>query len=602
MRSGTFKTLASPATASISKMKDLITGGKSIPHRESRHFFILLPGAEAGQNPPMSPLLTASPPKRSLVWIIGLLTMIHCLSGEEKPATPELWFYYPTNLQVAENLKPLEAVFRRAAAAGYTKVYLTDSKFCRLETVPQIYFKNAERVKELAAELHLEIVPGIFPIGYSEGLLYHNPNLIESLPVRDALFVVTKGEAHPVADPPVHFPDGGFRDPAQWDWHDPVVHLGDGTAHVSGAQGVNARIMKALTVAPFHQYHITVRIKTLNYNDKPLVLVLSPDTKDSLNHVDLDVKPTQDWKTYHVVFNSLEQTKVLVYFRAGYSGSTGEMWWDQPTIEEAGLLNIVRRDSAPLIVRTEDGKTLTEGKDFEPVADAKMGQVPWPGSYEVWHEPPLLKTALPDGTKLRISFNHAITTDQGKTSICLSDPQSIEILRDQARRVDALFHAKRYFMEHDEIRVMGWDNACAQRHLDSGAILADNIRTCTQIMKEVSPSATLYVWNDMFDPYHNAHDHYYLVKGNLAGSWEGLDSSVVIANWNSDKADKSLPWFANRGHHQLLAGYYDAPPERILNWLKTARNVNHVDAVMYTTWANHYSDLERFAEIVKSFH
>ena len=540
------------------------------------------------------------------VWLIGLLMLIGWPRAWSQPAspaaTPELWFYYSTNLQNEENLAPLEAVFRRAAAAGYTQVYLADSKFGRLDTVEQIYFKNAERVKQLATGLHLEIVPGIFPIGYSESLLSHDPNLVEALPVRDALFVVDKGEAHPVADPPVHFPEGGFRDPKQWDWLDPVVHFEDGVAHVSDAQGVNARVVKTFTVAPFHQYHISFRIKTLNYTARPVVLVLSPDLKFSLNQADLDVKPTQDWTTCHVVFNSLDQTRVVVFFRAGYTGSTGEIWWDQPVIEEAGLLNLVRRESAPLTVRTEDGKTLAEGADFQPVADPRMGQVPWPGAYEVWHEPPVLKTALPDGTRLRVSFEHAITTDRGKTTICLSEPKTVELLRDQAKRVDALFHAKRYFMEHDEIRVLGWDDADAARHLDSGALLADNIRTCTQIMKEVSPGATLYVWSDMFDPNHNAHDHYYLVKGNLAGSWEGLDPSVVIANWNSGQADKSLPWFANRGHHQLLAGYYDAPPEHILDWLKSAQGVKNIDAVMYTTWENNYDDLEHFAGTVKGFH
>ena len=538
------------------------------------------------------------------LWIIGLLTLIGYDAARSEPSspTPELWFYYSTNLAVTDNLPPLESVFRRAAAAGYTKVYLADSKFGHLGVQPQIYFQNAERLKKLADDLHLEIVPGIFPIGYSEGLLANDPNLVEALPVRDALFVVQKGEAHPVATPPVHFPEGGFRDPKEWDWHDPVVRLENGVAHVIGAQGVNARVVKSLKLSPFHQYHMSFRIKTLNYTANPLVQVLSSDTKDSLNYADLDVKQTQDWKTYHIVFNSLEQTKVMISFRAGYTGSTGEMWWDQPSIEEAGLLNIVRRESDPLIVRAEDGTTLTEGKDFEPVIDPKMGHAPWPGAYDVWHEPPILKTSLPDGTQLHVSFYHAITTNSGKVNICISEPQTIDVLRDQARRIVALFHSKRYFMEHDEIRVLGWDGADAARHLDSGAILADNIRTCTQIMKEASPDATLYVWSDMFDPNHNAHDHYYLVKGNLAGSWEGLDPAVVIANWKFEQPEKSLQWFSSRGHHQLLAGYYDAPPERILDWLRAAQSISTIDAVMYTTWENNYTDLERFAGLVRSFH
>jgi len=29
------------------------------------------------------------------------------------------------------------------------------------------------------------------------------------------------------------------------------------------------------------------------------------------------------------------------------------------------------------------------------------------------------------------------------------------------------------------------------------------------------------VWSDMFDPLHNAVDHYYAVKGSLKDSWKG---------------------------------------------------------------------------------
>ena len=78
----------------------------------------------------------------------------------------------------------------------------------------------------------------------------------------------------------------------------------------------------------------------------------------------------------------------------------------------------------------------------------------------------------------------------------------MELLRDQARRIEALWHPKRYFMEHDEIRVLGWDPADQKRNMDAGALLADNLRTCTKILGEVNPQAKLYVWSDMFDPFH----------------------------------------------------------------------------------------------------
>jgi hypothetical protein len=99
----------------------------------------------------------------------------------------------------------------------------------------------------------------------------------------------------------------------------------------------------------------------------------------------------------------------------------------------------------------------------------------------------------------------------------------------------------------------------------------------------------------MFDPYHNARDQYYLVRGDLSGSWEGLPDDVTIVNWNRGRAKESLPFFGKRGHSQILAGYYDHAPDSIRQWWGQARPEDRVDGVMYTTWRNNYSDLESFA-------
>jgi hypothetical protein len=72
---------------------------------------------------------------------------------------------------------------------------------------------------------------------------------------------------------------------------------------------------------------------------------------------------------------------------------------------------------------------------------------------------------------------------------------------------------------------------------------------------------------------------------------------MVIINWNSGKPDKSLPFFAGRGHRQVLAGYYDAPPEGIVRWLKAGQDVKGIEGAMYTTWQGKFDDLERFAEL-----
>jgi hypothetical protein len=251
-------------------------------------------------------------------------------------------------------------------------------------------------------------------------------------------------------------------------------------------------------------------------------------------------------------------------------------------------------------VNREGGETLQEGRDFERVVDPQMGNKPWKGAYDVWHEPPRIKTSLPDGTRLRVSYFHAVTVNDDQAMICPSEPRTVELLRDQARRVHEAWGAKGYMMSHDEIRVLNWCAACQSRHLDAGALLADNARTCVNILREVNPGGRIYVWGDMFDPNHNAHGDYYLVKGDLSGSWEGLDKEVIIVPWYFSKRNESLRWFADRGHQQVIAGYYDQRPEQIREWLEAAKKVKGVVGVMYTTWQQKYGDIEKFSQTARA--
>ncbi len=485
-----------------------------------------------------------------------------------------------------------------AAKAGYTHVQLTDSKFSRLNEMPQRYFHNVERLKRLAAELKLEIVPGVFPIGWSNALLARDPNLAEGLPVRDALFVVRNGEARLEPDPLVALP-ASFKNLKQWSWYDEFITADGEAAKMADPSGRNARVAKSVKLAPFRQYHISVRIKTRDFQGTPEIKVLAGDRQ--LQYNTLEIKPTQDWITYHTVFNSLDHVEAIIYFGA-WDGGKGVLSYSEPKLEEVGLLNVLRRPGAPLVVRREGdppSTSLVEGTDFERVADPHLGNSPYAGEYDVWHEPPTIRAKLPDGTRLRVSYYHPLVIYGGSVMIALAEPRTLELLRDQARRVHAAFGARAYFMQHDEIRLFNWDAASDRRGLDAGGALAANVRACSKILRDLDPDAQIYVWSDMFDPHHNAVPHYYLVRGSLVGSWEGLDPSVTIANWNFGHRDESLKFFAARGHHQMLAGYYDGPPEDIAKWLDAARKTPNVDAVMYTTWQGKYDDIERFAQIVQ---
>ncbi len=513
----------------------------------------------------------------------------------------EKWFYYPTNLLPDENIPKLETLWKRAAAAGYTHVLLADSKFGHLQDMvaPNFpnYFRNLERVKKIAADLKLEILPCLFPIGYSNDILGNDVNLIEAMPVKN-LPLVVKGGVAQVDDPSAPSLPSDFS--KKWSWKDNNLKSEDGALRVVDRGDSNSRVVQKVTLQPWREYHISVKVQTKDLKGSPEIKVNPDDAGDvSLNWNNLGTKPTQDWTEVHAVFNSEKYTAVSIYMGL-WGGGKGMLAWKEPKLEEVAFVNLTRRPGTPLTITTADGKPLVEGRDYEPLADPGLGATPWKGEYDTYHQPPMLRTKLPDGTKLLASYYHGATVYDHQATICLSEPKTYALLRDQAQRLVKAFGAKGYMMEHDEIRVMDWCEACQARHMTPGQMLADNVKRCAAILREVNPGGRIYVWQDMFDPNHNAvKGPYYLVNGPITGSWEGLDKDIIMVPWLFEKRDASLKFFADRGQKQVIAGYYDSDPANVAEWMASAKKVpGSVIGVMYTTWQNNYNDLEKFSQII----
>lgn len=510
----------------------------------------------------------------------------------------QFWIYKSTNLLVPAQVEETIQLLQRASKASYTHCLLTDSKFSRLDDLPKRYFEHAEKVRLAAEAAKIELVPAVFPVGYSNDLLHADPNLIEGLPVKDCEMVVNGGQAALVSDPSLKVKGGDFTNgQAGWSWKDESISFENGAATSRDPNGKNSRISQAIKLKPWRQYHISVRVRSKDYKGTPEIKVIGKNGK-ILNWDYLKVAATQDWKLHHVVFNSQEMTEASLYLGC-WDGTTGEMQWDDVIIEECPFVNLIRRGQAPLRVKTTDGKELKEGSDFEPLSDPLLGTQPYAGCYTVWHEPPVLKTKLPDGTKLLVSYYHGVTVHDDQACISVSEPKTLQLLKDQATRVHALWRAKGYFMSHDEIRVFNWGERPNPK--DAGALLAENASACVKILRELNPGGNIYVWGDMFDPNHNARNNYYLVNGDLKGSWEGLEKDVIMVPWAFERREKSMAFHAERGHRQIMAGFYDGPPEpNAEGWMASAKNHSGVTGIMYTTWRNDYSKLEQFIRAARA--
>lgn len=518
------------------------------------------------------------------------------------PSAPwELWLYVADNLQVAARVTALERLLGRAAAAGYTHLLLADSKFSRLGTVPDFYFEHVARIRAAAASNGVALVPAVFPIGYSNDLLFQDPDLAEGPPVRGVRFEVRGGIARPSSERPPVLRGGDGSNPAAWDWKDDSVAFEDGQVVIRPARGSNSRLVQRLELLPWRQYHLGFRVRSRDFRGPLEVKLLAGQPMRPLNFDHLGVEPSQDWRTHHVVFHSLEFDRATLYLGVWGQGA-GECRIDDLQLEETCLVNLIRRPGAPFRVRTETGRELREGTDFEPVQDPRMGRVHWPGDYEVYHEPPAihLRGDWPNGTVLRVDAQHVASVHDGQVMVDLAEPRVMELLEDQARRMHERFQAGAYLMSHDEIRVLGWSEAFRQRGRTPGELIGDNARAATAVLQRRAPGARVLVWSDMFDPHHNAvPGPYYLVNGSLERAWEGLDPSVVIMNWNHGRRDASLRFFAGRGHRQVIAAYYDNPLSEVDDWLASVRDQPGILGFMYTTWRSDYSQLEAFAARVR---
>ena len=589
------------------------------------------------------------------------LALVLC-SGNDRPveaaevavAPPpyhDRWLYCAVNLQVDRAVGELTALFDRAKRSGYTGILLADYKFQVLYRVPDNYYRNVEKVKAAAAKAGLELIPAVFSIGYSNGHLAKDPNLAEGLPVVDQPYVVKpaiepatrKGsiaaggpektgsyrlKAALDADPAAQLKNGSLEeargdqflkfsfqdDPGTATFADrSIFHDGRVSCRLEPGSDTktctspNVRLSQRITVRPRTPYLFSCWVKTRDLaptgSFQLLALGAAPGGRTLTFH-EAGLESTQDWKRIEVAFNSLEQREVNLY--AGYWGKgKGTIWIDELKLEELALVNVLRRAGCPLSITSADGRiTYKEGSDYEPVVDPGLGQTPWEGEFNFNHPGPAIRPMtggrIKNGDRLRVSWYHPIVTHGFQVMCCLSEPALDQVLRDQAKRINDLFHPKTFFMSHDEIRVANWCRACQERKLTPGQLLSENARRCTAILKSINPRARIVVWSDMFDPNHNAVDNYYLVNGSLKGSWEGLSRDVIVANWNGGKARESLTFFGDRGHRQIIAGYYDGDDlTNFQQWDSAAQGISGVIGFMYTTWQSKYGLLERYGEAMR---
>ena len=513
-----------------------------------------------------------------------------------RPGMAKRWLFVWRDMSDAKEVDRMIARFPRARADGYNAVAFSAN------VAPEKAAELKEAARENGLELVVMVMGGSRDHNYAEGLL------------ANALFRAHGTAATHQPDKATQVVNGDFEESkenhaARWGFQDDegvttfidhaVFHSGGASLRMENFtknEAAHARIEQPIKLIPHRQYHVSFWLKTENMVPaNPELKILTPDTKSFICFQTPRVTKTQDWTHYDLAFNSLDNTSALLYLGT-WNGKSGKMWWDDVKIEEVALVNVLRRPGCPVTVQSETGTLYAEGRDFAPVIDPALQP------YIAYHTPPdirlLPQTRIKEGELLRVSFYHPELVYEDRLTYCLSEPKIFADWKAEVIKVNDLLHPSAFLMQHDELRVINQCALCQSKHETPGELLAENVRKAAGIIRAVRPDAAIWVWSDMFDPFHNAVDNFYAVNGTLKGSWKGLDKEVGIVNWNGGAMGKNCAFFADLGLKQILSGYYDSDANgtAITQWQQNTKTVPGIVGAMYTTWENNYDAMDMWAE------
>jgi hypothetical protein len=537
------------------------------------------------------------------------------LDGQnQRKIYPDRWVYVSRSFNADEHVEEVREIAKTASEHGLTAIVLPGMDRISLG-LPE-YLERLRKVKAIADQYRLEIVPAGFNTGYGGAILDHNKNLAEGMLVKDALFVAQDGVARFVADSPAKLQNGGFEqfhadrftafekqdEPGRKTFVDTSIsHFGKASLRIENFGDTKAgiaRVAQEVRVTPYRCYRVSAWVKTEDAAPASLfsIKAIAPDGHDLSPFEPPAPAPTSGWRQVTTAFNSWDFDRIELNFGV-FEGIKGKVWVDDVNLEEVGLMNIVRREGTPLTVRDEaTGTVYEEGRDFAPVTDPNL-------DFQWTHEMPSIRflpaSRIRNGARLRVSYYHGTTIYNDQVSACPSEAQTYEIWKEQFPLIERYLSPRRYFLNVDEVRLFNRCAACRKRQMPAAEMLGKMTQWLYDQVRAVNPSAEVFVWSDMFDPNHNSNRQYYLVDGSLENTWVHLPKDMGIVVWYFEKRRESLDFFSSRGFRTIAGAYYDGDDlSNPQGWLEAMDSTPKAAGIMYTTWSSKYQLLAPFGDLV----
>lgn len=569
--------------------------------------------------------------------IASLLTLAALPAGARNVFTRRA-VYLPGNPLSAGFTAKSEEVMKRSSDAGYNMVWFDQAKI-----VPNLYLhKDAKTINALktlksrAESYGLKLCPCSH--GQTEpcwGSLKH----AEAMPVKGTRFLVAGTEAFAVADTLLSIPNAGFDEsrkphtPNLWNLYGGIIpgktafldsaeirpgSDGKASFRVENPPKRTKMMSRAIRVTPRRAYRVSLWIKTQEFSNPRDIGIevrgVDASPRELYRIRDHNgIAGTQGWQKESFDFNSLDHRLVQIRVAAtDLATVTGTVWFDDVSIEEVGLYEIVRRSTLPIVVRSEDGKTFREGTDYT------IGAGPEPKKGEQ------AKLIIPEGSGIqsvkhvRVDWYQLADMRRRLPAASYCHAEVWDEVQASANMISDVFgRPPAWYTKPGEWANAFWDPACQLQFKTAGEFMGAAWTGIINVIRKATQNWNVdtYVISDMVDPYHNGgHDVYFTVNGPTEGAWRTLDKGAIIMNWNEGKKLQTLrffggldPQYPNVYFRQVLHLWSGSDISADKGWLPALEQAEaeglkdgSVVGIEYATWHperdNGYDRIEAYAE------
>lgn len=583
--------------------------------------------------------------KNSMIWIwaisVGLLFLgsvaeLHAA----KNIFHKRYVFYCGKWNNDQEIKDLKEIMHRARNAGYNGIMVQGGQFPAIMkmTPTSPIFANFPQIRAEADKLGIHLIPSYY---HQLTAGQHSFQSAEAFPVRGTKFEIVGGTGLVQPAVPVAFTNGDFENGTTgWRVSGSMATVDKGTAH-SGTSSIKisnnagyTKISQSMTVKPFRAYELSVSVKTSEYEQHKWIGMTAWGRHWALHirhpgQLTKGLAKTMGWRRCKIDFNSLDYDRLTLSIALG-KASGGTVWFDNVQIREVGLYEVIRRETTPVVVKSQSGKIYQEGKDY--TIEGKLIESVKDYCAES-------KLRIPAGSSIR--DGEVVTVDwyqlanvenlrQPAGSGC--HEKHWDYMRSDLKLITNLFgnDIRAWHVPIGEWREAGWDPNCpsyfGQNVTSAGPYMAAWTLKTSELVKQTNSKAEIYIKNDMYDLHHNAtaSNRYYMANGSLHGAWNGIPENGYVVNWRPPKgpltkdnvAVKSYLFWAGldpqvkiKPQKQILrmncegGSTGSVPVYMKLLAAAEAEGLQGMVGCIYNTWNSKYpsfSGMERAAEICKA--